>query len=474
MSGGLRTAFLAMIAFLDILCFVIFDRLFSMRLFLLVSFMTMAVGLPLTTNAAVLSFSDATTLTLSGISFTTLRVAAGSAADALTVDSGTITVSVALGDTLTLESTANIALSNTADLPSTCGTPTRLVLSGPRTNVVITPMDSPCVAPRRVEAVTPPGAPASPTAVAGVRTVTLTWIDPVDSDLSSIVILRNSGGDTPVSGTAYAVVGKNVRTFTDTNVTADIPYRYIIRAQDAGGSMSVNANEIAATPRARPVPVPLLTPDERADTETSAPATEPVPSSAAPSVAAIVSEAVRLVTRTIADIASAVGAPRDFALEQQGMRIVDTVVGASSPLRDTALAFITYGTTATVQNGARQRGAAFDSYRLAYGKEPSSENDMADVLHIAVGRTPDTRHHEREQTVEAVFGDLYGRLPNRSNPEDDTAVLMLAYGLQRPTLRDLRLETIAIGLFGRIYGRLPATAADWNAVRAMTYSGAQR
>lgn len=144
---------------------------------------------------------------------------------------------------------------------------------------------------------TPPAAPVSIKATSDGKSVTLSWTDPVDSDLSRILVLRNSGGTTPISGDPYAYVDKGKKTYTDTNVTAGTTYKYIVRAQDTSGNGSTNLNEVsvkveagatAATPPSTPTaPVvtttPVFTPTTTPTTPTTTPVA-PVATTTAPSI----------------------------------------------------------------------------------------------------------------------------------------------------------------------------------------------
>ena len=49
----------------------------------------------------------------------------------------------------------------------------------------------------------------------------------------------------------------------------------------------------------------------------------------------------------------------------------------------------------------------------------------------------------------------------------------MAYGLRTAT-RNLNSEKAAIKSFKAIFGKAPTTASDWDAVRAIAYSGAKR
>ena len=60
-----------------------------------------------------------------------------------------------------------------------------------------------------------------------------------------------------------------------------------------------------------------------------------------------------------------------------------------------------------------------------------------------------------------------------NDPHDNAAVTVMAYGL-RPANRNLNSEKAAIFTFKYIYKKSPATAEEWDVVRAIAYSGAKR
>ncbi|MEK7067707.1 MAG: hypothetical protein AAB956_01785, partial [Patescibacteria group bacterium] len=71
------------------------------------------------------------------------------------------------------------------------------------------------------------------------------------------------------------------------------------------------------------------------------------------------------------------------------------------------------------------------------------------------------------------FKTIYLREPDRSDPHDDAAVTVMAYGL-RPARRNLNSERVAIKSFKAIFKSAPTSAANWDIVRAIAYSGAKR
>ncbi|MDP3066761.1 MAG: PKD domain-containing protein, partial [Methanobacteriaceae archaeon] len=135
--------------------------------------------------------------------------------------------------------------------------------------------------------------------------------------------------------------------------------------------------------------------------------------------------------------------------------------------------FIAYGTETTQILGAGERAGVINSYKSAFGKLPTTQNEWEDVIKIANGRWPTERSEQAEKRAKAEFKKVYLRDPDMNNPNDNAAVTVIAYGL-RPDSRNLNSEKIAIKTFKAIYGYNPSSAVDWDIVRAIAYSGAKR
>lgn len=135
--------------------------------------------------------------------------------------------------------------------------------------------------------------------------------------------------------------------------------------------------------------------------------------------------------------------------------------------------FITYGTATTKALGAGERAGVISSYLAAFGKLPKTELEWQDAIKIANGRWPSERSAAAETKAKVSFKKIYGREPNLDNANDDAAVSIMAYGL-RPSQRNTDSEKTAILSFKYFFKRAPVSAADWDAVRAIAYSGAKR
>ncbi len=141
--------------------------------------------------------------------------------------------------------------------------------------------------------------------------------------------------------------------------------------------------------------------------------------------------------------------------------------------QDKVALFITYGTTDALHLGEGERAGVLNSFQSAFGRLPQTEVDWEDVIKISTGRWPAQTSAAAEERAKQLFVKIYLRSPNMNNPHDNAAVTIMAYGL-RPSQRNLASEAAAIKIFRNIFKRTPSSAVDWDAVRAIAYSGAQR
>ncbi len=135
--------------------------------------------------------------------------------------------------------------------------------------------------------------------------------------------------------------------------------------------------------------------------------------------------------------------------------------------------FIVYGTVSTQFLGAGERAGVVNSYKSAYKKMPATEEEWIDVIKIGTGRWPSIVSEEAEFRAKGKFGLIYKRAPFMYDSNDNAAITIMAYGL-RPTNRNMESEEAAIMSFRRIFYEHPNSAADWDIVRAISYSGATR
>lgn len=224
-----------------------------------------------------------------------------------------------------------------------------------------------------------------------------------------------------------------------------------------------------------PAPLPTTPPTITTPPVTTPPTTSTPPTSTAPSLEQLTNEADSVDGGSASDLADGIGQARSTEKEQVGASLASKVVPAGTPadVRGEISNFIAYGTLSTVGLGAGERAGVVDSYRAAYGRLPRSVADWNDAIKIANGRWPSATNVAREKSMESAFKRIYLRAPRRANARDDAAVVIMTYGL-RMGVRKLGSEKAASQSFLAIYGRGPASASDWDAVRAVAYSGATR
>lgn len=245
----------------------------------------------------------------------------------------------------------------------------------------------------------------------------------------------------------------------------------------SGGSSSGGGGGGSGTGTYTPPTTPTTpTPSTTETPTTPAPTADEVAQQRAEQIVQIQGEAVQVNTATPEALATAVGATRNESLETQYEgSIVSKIVPSGTAATVTAQisAFVTYGTPTTLKLGAGERGGVVNSFQSAFGRLPQSETDWQDVLKIANGRFPGQTNADKEKTAETSFKTIYKRAPNRANANDDAAVVIMAYGL-RNAVRNLNSEAAAIKSYKAIFGKTPTTASNWDAARAIAYSGATR
>jgi len=138
--------------------------------------------------------------------------------------------------------------------------------------------------------------------------------------------------------------------------------------------------------------------------------------------------------------------------------------------------FITYGVGENTKKlGQGERAAVIHSYKMAFGELPQNEEELADAIKIANGRWPNQVSRQAEENARERFREIYLRDPDMDNSRDNAAVTIMAYGLrQQAENRNLESESAALKTYKSIYGSMPDSTEDWNALQAITYSGATR
>lgn len=156
--------------------------------------------------------------------------------------------------------------------------------------------------------------------------------------------------------------------------------------------------------------------------------------------------------------------------------LLKNVQGISADSQAALNNFITYGVDANTQKlSAGERAAVINSYKAAFDKLPQTEAELADVIKIANGRFPSVISNTAEQAAKDQFAKIYKRQPDMNGAKDSAAVKIMSYGLrQKAENRNLNSEKAGIKIFKAIYGHTPKTTEEWNAMQAITYSGASR
>jgi len=172
---------------------------------------------------------------------------------------------------------------------------------------------------------------------------------------------------------------------------------------------------------------------------------------------------------------------RDTVKEQASQikfltKLKENVQQLTDKMEEAINKFITYGVDENTQKlGEGERAAVMYSFKNAFDKLPETEDEMADAIKIANGRWPSLRSDEAEKQAQEKFQEIYKRIADMNDPSDNAAITVMAYGLrQKAENRNLNSEKKGIELFRSIFSKVPQTTEDWNAMQAITYSGATR
>ena len=172
---------------------------------------------------------------------------------------------------------------------------------------------------------------------------------------------------------------------------------------------------------------------------------------------------------------------RNLVKEQQNeikylQKFISEMSKITEKMQDAIKNFITYGADENTKKlGEGERAAVINSFKEAFGKLPSDETELADVIKIANGRWPSVVSADAENRAKEMFKKIYEREADMSNPNDSAAITIMAYGLrQRSENRNLHSEKKGIEIFNDIFGHVPQTTEEWNVMQAITYSGAKR
>ncbi|OIO49818.1 MAG: hypothetical protein CO042_04450 [Parcubacteria group bacterium CG_4_9_14_0_2_um_filter_41_8] len=316
----------------------------------------------------------------------------------------------------------------------------------------------------------------------GTFTVTNPGTFSVGSSDSAAASIKITNSGTQVSCTGNTTPGTTTATLPTTSGT------YVVIPQSnacsSGGSVSPGGggggSSVPTTYQSYNPNTGDLTTDEDTTSTTQTPSADEsvTTTSADENIVKVRADASSVATQTRAQVAQSAGKSIDATLETKYdsdivARVVASQTSVATEVREKILTFVTYGTQTTEALGAGERGGVVNSFKEAFGKLPESESDWEDVVKIANGRWPSQINAERENTAEDNFKAIYLRAPDRANPNDDAAVVVMAYGL-RSRNRNLNSEKVAIKTYQHIFKRDPVTATAWDAVRAIAYSGATR
>ena len=221
--------------------------------------------------------------------------------------------------------------------------------------------------------------------------------------------------------------------------------------------------------------------EEPAETETET--TTPLPEESnnngpnEPALTQIAADAAIMASGDVNEIIKSINVGRDLAAEINYNETVTAKIVSGSDIspetRNNITSFIAYGTQTTQTLGAGERGGVINSFKAAFGKLPETSTEWNDAIKIANGRWPSKTSWQADNRALINFRIVYLRDPDKSNPNDDAAITIMAYGI-RPADRNLDSEKTAIKTFKDIYGYNPEKATAWDVVRAIAYSGATR
>jgi hypothetical protein len=138
--------------------------------------------------------------------------------------------------------------------------------------------------------------------------------------------------------------------------------------------------------------------------------------------------------------------------------------------------FVSEGVDAnSIKLGEGERAAVLKSYEQAFSVLPTTEEEFSDVIKISNGQWPSQTSASAETGAMKKFQEIYKRLPDMNNENDEAAITVMAYGLrQKAENRNLASESVALKTFHNIYKHDPSTTEEWNILQAITYSGAIR
>lgn len=298
---------------------------------------------------------------------------------------------------------------------------------------------------------------------AGTSTAEITW----ETDEPSLTWIEY-GVTTDYDSEIKTVSYNTSHSATLEDLSPDTTYYYHILAEDEDGDDSDYTSETFDTEDV----------DEGDDEEEGEVLGEKVVDERARQLNQILEDANNIFSGDISNMLEDIGKERDSQKEEQTIEryispLAEGIQNTSQSNIDAMNDFVAYGTPSTLRLGAGERAGVVNSYKAAFEKLPTTEEEWQDVIKIANGRWPSERSKKAEDRAAEIFQEVYKRQPDMDNPHDNAAVTVMSYGL-RPDNRNMESEAAAINSFEAIYDKAPESATDWDTVRAIAYSGATR
>ncbi len=304
------------------------------------------------------------------------------------------------------------------------------------------------------------------------RTVSVSWTNPSDSDIMGVILARSEsaiGAD--ASGKSLLdidglVINGLMSAYIDNYADAAKGYYYAVSVYDS--SLNYGAPMVVYSP-------PAVQPNGQTDEAVVVLGEEYDPYAGIKSLYGVDGDTSNDVSLREGGSIWSQNGYIAMAEDSKGIygRVTVGQAGLSDKAKYSIAYFIQYGTPTTLRLGAGERGGALNSYAAAFGRMPAGAADWQDVVKIANGRWPQARNTAAEEAAKAGFRKIYRKDADMNDAHDNAAVTIMAYGL-RPANRNLSSEQAAIRIFKAIYGYAPVSATDWDAVRAIAYSGATR
>lgn len=267
--------------------------------------------------------------------------------------------------------------------------------------------------------------------------------------------------DVSIDGGAYAAIG-TATTYT-ASAQANGTHTFAVRARDAAGNVSGSASVsyvISASSNGS---------GSGSDNGGGVVSLQPPFG-----LSQMATDAMAIVSANRADLSLSTGRACEWATLDAESK-VKAVFGAiaDASVKAAIENFASCGTVSSFHLGAGERLGIVNSFKAAFGHLPSTTDDWDDVVKIGNGRFAAQTSASAEANARVTFKKIYLRDENVNVAADVNAVTIMAYGL-RPLPRSLNAEAAAIITFRATYGRMPTSAQDWDAVRAVAYSGATR